>query len=61
MQQVYEAVWGVRLDPRNFYRKVQGTPGLAGTRFEVGRIDGSNYPAAGHAALIVAGFGGDGA
>jgi 8-oxo-dGTP diphosphatase len=25
LQQVYEAVWGVRLDPRNFYRKVQGT------------------------------------
>lgn len=25
LQRVYEAVWGVRLDPRNFYRKVQGT------------------------------------
>lgn len=25
LQKVYEAVWGVRLDPRNFYRKVQGT------------------------------------
>jgi 8-oxo-dGTP diphosphatase len=25
LQQVYEAVWGIRLDPRNFYRKVQGT------------------------------------
>lgn len=25
LQQVYEAVWGVRLDPRNFYRKIQGT------------------------------------
>jgi ADP-ribose pyrophosphatase YjhB (NUDIX family) len=25
LQQVYEAVWGTRLDPRNFYRKVQGT------------------------------------
>lgn len=23
LQRVYEAVWGVRLDPRNFYRKVQ--------------------------------------
>jgi 8-oxo-dGTP diphosphatase len=23
LQQVYEAVWGVELDPRNFYRKVQ--------------------------------------
>ncbi|WP_199512876.1 NUDIX hydrolase [Nucisporomicrobium flavum] len=28
LQQVYEAVWGVRLDPRNFYRKVQNTPGF---------------------------------
>jgi 8-oxo-dGTP diphosphatase len=25
LQQVYEAVWGARLDPRNFYRKIQGT------------------------------------
>ncbi len=25
LQQVYEAVWGVRLDPRNFYRKIQAT------------------------------------
>lgn len=25
LQQVYEAVWGIPLDPRNFYRKVQGT------------------------------------
>jgi 8-oxo-dGTP diphosphatase len=24
LQQVYEAVWDVRLDPRNFYRKIQG-------------------------------------
>lgn len=24
LQQVYEAVWGVQLDPRNFYRKIQG-------------------------------------
>ena len=28
LQQVYEAVWGVQLDARNFYRKVQGTPGF---------------------------------
>lgn len=28
LQQVYEAVWGVPLDPRNFYRKVQGVPGF---------------------------------
>lgn len=25
LQQVYEAVWGTRLDSRNFYRKIQGT------------------------------------
>ena len=25
LQHVYEAVWDVRLDPRNFYRKIQGT------------------------------------
>lgn len=25
---VYEAVWGRRLDPRNFHRKVTGTPGF---------------------------------
>ena len=25
LQQVYEAVWGIALDPRNFYRKIQGT------------------------------------
>jgi 8-oxo-dGTP diphosphatase len=25
LQQVYEAVWDVRLDPRNFYRKIQST------------------------------------
>jgi 8-oxo-dGTP diphosphatase len=28
LQQVYEAVWGVPLDPRNFYRKIQGVPGF---------------------------------
>ncbi|GAA4516696.1 MULTISPECIES: NUDIX hydrolase [Nonomuraea] len=28
LQQVYEAVWGVRLDPRNFYRKVQSAQGF---------------------------------
>jgi 8-oxo-dGTP diphosphatase len=25
LQQVYEAVWGIHLDPRNFYRKILGT------------------------------------
>ncbi|MEU8080310.1 NUDIX domain-containing protein [Catellatospora citrea] len=28
LQQVYEAVWGVRIDPRNFYRKVQRSEGF---------------------------------
>ena len=28
LQEVYEAVWGVELDPRNFYRKVQRVPGF---------------------------------
>lgn len=28
LQEVYEAVWGVRLDPRNFYRKVQSVEGF---------------------------------
>ncbi|MGW7333918.1 NUDIX hydrolase [Streptomyces sp. NPDC054840] len=28
LRRVYEAVWGVSLDPRNFHRKVTGTPGF---------------------------------
>jgi 8-oxo-dGTP diphosphatase len=28
LQRVYEAVWGIPLDPRNFYRKVQKTRGF---------------------------------
>lgn len=28
LQRVYEAVWGIPLDPRNFYRKVQKTSGF---------------------------------
>ena len=27
-RRVYEAVWGVALDPRNFHRKVTGTEGF---------------------------------
>jgi nucleoside phosphorylase/ADP-ribose pyrophosphatase YjhB (NUDIX family) len=42
LQQVYEAVWDVRLDPRNFYRKIQGTrdfvvPTASGRRAGAGR------------------------
>lgn len=28
LRRVYEATWGVELDPRNFHRKVTGTPGF---------------------------------
>lgn len=28
LRQVYEIVWGTKLDPRNFHRKVTGTPGF---------------------------------
>jgi 8-oxo-dGTP diphosphatase len=40
LQQVYEAVWAVQLDERNFYRKVQRASGFiepAGTDRRVGR------------------------
>ncbi len=40
LQKVYEAVWGVELDPRNFYRKVQAVDGFIvplGAERRVGR------------------------
>ncbi|ANC32134.1 NUDIX hydrolase [Isoptericola dokdonensis] len=45
LRRVYEAVWGVRLDPRNFSRKATGTPGLLR---ETGRTTsgGTGRPAA---------------
>ena len=38
LRRIYEAVWGTRLDPRNFHRKVTGTPGfvIAGDRYTDG-------------------------
>lgn len=44
LRRVYEAVWGVELDPRNFHRKVTGTPGLL---VPTGRsvVDGPGRPA----------------
>jgi len=44
LRRVYEAVWGVALDPRNFHRKVTGTPGLL---VDTGRTvaDGPGRPA----------------
>ncbi|MFN8074858.1 MAG: NUDIX domain-containing protein [Kineosporiaceae bacterium] len=44
LREVYEAVWGARLDPRNFHRKVTGTDGFlrpTGRR----RADGAGRPA----------------
>ena len=43
LRHVYEAVWGVGLDPRNFHRKVTGTPGFlmpVGRAAPVGREGG---------------------
>jgi 8-oxo-dGTP diphosphatase len=44
LRAVYEGVWGVRLDPRNFHRKVTSTPGLL---VDTGRrvADGPGRPA----------------
>jgi 8-oxo-dGTP diphosphatase len=45
LRRVYEAVWGVELDPRNFHRKVTGTPGFL---VDTGRtvVEGPGRPAA---------------
>lgn len=56
LRRVYEVVWGVRLDPRNFHRKVSSTPGFI---LDTGHtiIDGPGRPAAlyrrGPATLLV--------
>ena len=44
LRRVYEAVWGVGLDPRNFHRKVTGTAGLLEDTGEV-VVDGPGRPA----------------
>jgi 8-oxo-dGTP diphosphatase len=45
LRHVYEVVWGVALDPRNFHRKVTSVPGLL---LDTGRsvVDGPGRPAA---------------
>ena len=44
LQQVYEAVWGVRLDPRNFYRKVQSAEGFIVPAGPTRRTDNGRPP-----------------
>jgi 8-oxo-dGTP diphosphatase len=47
LRRVYEAVWGVALDPRNFHRKTSGTPGfLVPTGRETAPGPGGGRPAA---------------
>jgi 8-oxo-dGTP diphosphatase len=47
LRRVYEAVWGVSLDPRNFHRKTSGTPGfLVPTGRETSPGPGGGRPAA---------------
>jgi 8-oxo-dGTP diphosphatase len=45
LRRVYEIVWGVSLDPRNFHRKVTGVPGLLEATGETTTRDGGR-PAA---------------
>jgi len=40
LRRVYEVVWGRALDPRNFHRKVTGTPGLLSPTGETTTRDG---------------------
>ena len=55
LQQVYEAVWGIPLDPRNFYRKIQGTRGFV-VPADNARRTGAGRPArlfrAGHGTVL---------
>lgn len=44
LRRVYEAVWGVEIDPRNFHRKVTSTPGLLENTGHT-LIDGPGRPA----------------
>lgn len=40
LRRVYEAVWGQHLDPRNFHRKITGTPGFVDPVGETTTRDG---------------------
>ncbi|MGL5819674.1 MAG: NUDIX hydrolase [Phycicoccus sp.] len=40
LRAVYEIVWGYRLDPRNFHRKVTRTPGLLVATSRTSTVDG---------------------
>jgi 8-oxo-dGTP diphosphatase len=55
LRRVYEAVWGVALDPRNFHRKVTGTPGflvpVGGTTTRQGGRPAQLFRAGGASAL----------
>jgi len=64
LRTVYEAVWGTRLDPRNFHRKATGTPGFledagrmttgdAGRPAALFRLAAAARPAAGQPARVV--------
>jgi len=64
LRAVYEAVWGTRLDPRNFHRKATGTPGFledtgrmttgdAGRPAALFRLAPESRPTAGHPARAV--------